>query len=323
MKTSDRKTIKILGERNISLNLDNTAHHAHITKIGKALSSPIRLQMMNLLKINPTSLLEISEAMGLPVSSTALHIKCLEDARLIITESQPGIRGSMRVCLCTTQSIHIDAAEQALDQEDKTITVEMPVGNFYQWEVEPTCGLADENGSMDTYDNPKSFYSPYRMNAQLVWFQQGYVEYRFPNHCDNHILPEEISFSLELCSEAPGYMENWPSDITISINNQELGIYRSPGDFGSRHGLLTPAVWQHGRTQYGLLKTFSVRKNGGYIDGVMVNPKINIENLNLNMNPFISLKIEIKSDAEHIGGINIFGEKYGDFKQGIIMRIIY
>lgn len=323
MKKSERKTIKIIGERNISLNLDNEAHHAQIAKIGKALSSPIRLKIMNLLKINPMPLLEISEIMGLPVSSTALHIKCLEDANLVITESQPGIRGSMRVGLCITQSIHIDALEQALDQEKKIITVEMPVGCFYQWDVEPPCGLADENGMMDSYDNPKSFYSPSRMNAQLIWFQQGYIEYRFPNHCDSYILPEEISFSLELCSEAPGYMENWPSDITLSINNQELGIYRSPGDFGSRHGLLTPAVWQYGRTQYGLLKTFSVRKNGGYIDGVLVNPNINIENLNLNKALYISLKIEIKPDAEHIGGINIFGEKYGDFKQGIIMRIIY
>ena len=37
----------------------------------------------------------------------------------------------------------------------------------------------------------------------------------------------------------------------------------------------------------------------------------------------ISLVIAIKKDARHIGGINLFGEKYGDFPQGIVMSLIY
>ena len=38
---------------------------------------------------------------------------------------------------------------------------------------------------------------------------------------------------------------------------------------------------------------------------------------------YISLKIEIKDNAKHIGGINIFGEKYGDYPQGIVMNLTY
>ena len=34
-------------------------------------------------------------------------------------------------------------------------------------------------------------------------------------------------------------------------------------------------------------------------------------------------KIEIKEDAKNIGGINIFGEKYGDHPQGIVMNLTY
>lgn len=318
------KNIKIMGERDILLSMENEHHQTRIAKIGKAISSPVRLQMMNLLTINPLSVQEIAKALSIPVSSTAMHIACLEDAQLVITETQPGLRGSMRVCLCTMRSIHIDATEPEFDLQAKSFTVDMPVGNYFNWSVEPTCGLADMNGMMGSYDTPKSFYSPGRMNAQLIWFQQGFMEYRFPNYCEGQSqYPQEISFSLELCSEAPGYADNWPSDITISANNHELGTYRSPGDFGARRGILTPDVWQYGRTQYGLLKTFAVRSKGSYIDGELVNPAVTIESLGLDQSSYISFTIQIKEDAEYVGGINLFGEKYGDHPQGIVMRIIY
>lgn len=96
-----------------------------------------------------------------------------------------------------------------------------------------------------------------------------------------------------------------------------------PGDFGARRGRLTPHSWPSGRTQYGLLKTFSVRENGGYLDGLPVNQEIALQDLDLHQKPYITLRIEIKKDAAHIGGINIFGEKYGDFPQGIVMNLVY
>lgn len=319
----NKKPIKIIGERDMSLNLSNKTHHEHIMKIGKALSSPVRLHILNLLKVKALSIQEIAQMLDIPISSTAHHISCLEEAKMVVTESQPGLRGSMRVCICSMQSIHIDGAEPSLDPNKNNITIHMPIGNYYCCDVEPTCGLADEDGILDTYDSPKSFYSPLRMKAQLIWFQQGRIEYRFPNHCDNEIMPKEISFSMEICSEAPGYMEDWPSDITISVNNKELGTYRSPGDFGARPGILTPPAWGNNRTQYGILKTFSFRESGGYIDGTLVNPNITINDLHLQDAPYISLGIEIKDDAEYVGGINIFGEKFGDYPQGIVMKITY
>ena len=314
---------KIIGERDIELYLCNPNHQEQIVKIGKALSSPVRLNILSLLRNTALSLQEIADILHIPVSSTALHIKTLEDARLIVTETQPGIHGSMRVSICSLQSFHLETHYADADIANNTITLDMPVGNYHNFDIQPTCGLADENGILDVYDNIRSFYSPLRTKAQLLWFQQGYVEYRFPNLC-NPLLPlYSISFQLEICSEAPGFLENWPSDITISINGREVTTYCSPGDFGARPGRLTPSSWPKGRTQYGLLKTFSVRENGGYLDGRLVNPDIALKDLSINECPYISLKIEIKKDADHIGGINIFGEKYGDYPQGIVMNLVY
>ena len=39
--------------------------------------------------------------------------------------------------------------------------------------------------------------------------------------------------------------------------------------------------------------------------------------------PYISVRIGIKEDAEHIGGVNIFGSSFGDYPQDILMRIEY
>ena len=323
MAGKEKRTIQIIGERNIRLHLSNPSHREKITKIGKALSSPIRLEILDMLKTTPRSLQEIASILNIPLSSAALHIKTLEAAQLVITESQPGFHGSMRVCLCSMQSFHLETFDADIDSASKTISLDMPIGNYWDCGIHPTCGLADENGPIDAYDTIQSFYTPARVKAQLIWFTKGYLEYRFPN-IHNPLLPlVEISFSMEICSEAPGFLENWPSDITISINNVEVGTFHSPGDFGTRRGKLTPPIWPNGNTQYGFLKTFSVRERGSYLDGKPENPLIGLSDLDLERYPYISLKIAVKEDAGNVGGINIFGEKYGDYPQGIIMNLSY
>ena len=318
-----KRPLKINGERDIRLHLANLDHHEKIAMIGKALSSPVRLKILDILKDAVLSIQEIADTLHIPFSSTALHVKVLEDAGLILSESRPGVHGSMRVSTCVMQSFFLQTFDSETDSVNNTITLDMPVGNYYQCEISPTCGLADENGIIDAYDNITSFYSPLRSKAQLLWFHKGYIEYRFPNVCNSLLELHEISFSMEICSEAPGFHENWPSDITISINDVEIGTYCSPGDYGARRGRLTPSTWPNGRTQYGILKSFSLRNDGGYIDGELVNRTVNLDMINIHEKAYISLKIEIKDNAKHIGGINIFGEKYGDYAQGIVINLVY
>ena len=323
MAGKEKRTVRIIGERNLYLHLSNPEHQKKITKIGKALSSPVRLQILDMLKNTSRSLQEISTLLNIPLSSTALHIKTLEDAKLVVTESQPGIHGAMRVCICSIQSLHLDTFDADADSENKTMSIDMPIGNYTDCQVNPTCGLADEHGIIDVCDTNISFYSPKRMNAQLIWFYSGYIEYRFQNLYNPLIPLKELSFCMEMCSEAPGFLENWPSDITISINGLEAAVYHCPGDFGARRGKLTPPIWPNGNTQYGILKTFSVRNNGTYIDGLLVKQTVTLKDLNIEARPYITLRIEVKEDTNHVGGINLFGEKYGDHAQGIVMNLTY
>lgn len=323
MPQKQKKAIRIIGERNINLNLSNPGHQERIVKIAKALSSPVRVQILDMLKNTPRSLQEISSILNIPISSTSLHIQKLEEASLVVTETQPGIHGSMRVCICSVQSLHIETFDSNIDSVNKTVSLEMPIGNYFNCSITPTCGLANEHGPIGAYDSEASFFSPSRTSAQLIWFNQGYLEYRFPNICAPLLSISELSFSMELCSEAPGFMENWPSDIIVSVNDVEIGVFHSPGDFGTRRGKLTPPTWANGNTQYGFLKTFSVQRQGSYLDGVPENPNVTLDQLNLRDAPYISLKISVNDTCENGGGVNLFGKQYGDYPQGIVMNITY
>ena len=75
-------------------------------------------------------------------------------------------------------------------------------------------------------------------------------------------------------------------------------------------------------TQFGLLKTRSINSEGSFLDFVKVSD-VTINDIKLNNQPYLSIKIEIKDDAKNIGGINIFGEKFGDYPQGIVLKIKY
>ncbi len=46
---------------------------------------------------------------------------------------------------------------------------------------------------------------------------------------DQHL--EMLEISMEIASEFPFSNNNWPSDITFSLNNKYLGTWTSPGDF--------------------------------------------------------------------------------------------
>lgn len=315
---------KIIGDRHKFFDIANEKQYDSIIRICKALSTKERLDIVRLLRTESMSIVEIANKLNIAVSSTAFHVKCLEDADIIITETKPGMRGSMRLCSHNFEKIEMELLSDYIKVSEKNISINMPIGLFYNIDVYPTCGMADENGNIIVaYDNPKIFYDPKRVNAQLIWFHKGYIEYRFPNKDLIDINIKNISFSVELCSEAPGYMQEWPSDISIIVNNKLIGVYRSNGDFGERRGVLTPKNWSSYSTQYGILKTFSISKDGTFIDGVLFNKDVNIENININGGYYISFIIAVNENSKYVGGVNIFGEKFGDYSQDIIMRVHY
>jgi len=303
-------------EKNNKLNFANIKE---ITAVGKALSSETRIEVLKLLAREPLNVNEIAERLNIPASSAAMHVRVLEEAKIIRTELKPGIRGSMKVCIKQIDEISLQLLQE---KKENVEVISMPIGNYVDYEVYPTCGIVSEKGHIDEEDEPRCFYNSDRTEAKLLWFGKGYVEYRFSNARIQNENVKSVSISVELCSEAADYNLDTASDITLWINGIDAGTWNCPSDFGGRKGKLNPDWWPDKNTQYGKLKVWKINSTGTYINQEKVSD-IPLKEYSVTANPYISIRIGIKENAVNVGGVNIFGDCFGDYPQNILMKFKY
>jgi predicted transcriptional regulator len=289
----------------------------------KGLASDVRISMLKLLKSGPRNVNQIAEALALPQSTVSSNLQVLEDVGLITTENQKARKGSQKICRSAFSEILVAFREDVPGpKNDDTIEVAMPLGLYTQFEVTSPCGLCSKDGVIGLLDVPDTFLDPERMKAGLLWFTRGFVEYQFPNNTKLNKAPAKaIEFSMELSSEVPGTAADWPSDIFVEINGVGVGQWTSPGDFGDKRGVYTPAWWKLAGSQYGKLKNWRINGDGSFIDGVRISD-VTLDDLGIDAHRSIRLRIGVREDAEHPGGINIFGRGFGNYDQDIVLRIL-
>ena len=71
-----------------------------------------------------------------------------------------------------------------------------------------------------------------------------------------------------------------------------------------------------------IAREWKVDETGAYIDGMKISD-VTISDLSISENESIKLRIGIKEDARNVGGINLFGRKFGNYKQDIVLRYRY
>lgn len=288
----------------------------------KGLASAIRVKILKLLHVEGAmNGNEIAEKLELPQSTVSTNLQILESAGLIRTETQKARKGNQKICHSTFDEVLVMFKEDISPLRSNAIEVAMPLGLYTSCEVSAPCGLCSTEGIIGLLDVPDTFLDPDRMKAGLIWFTRGYVEYQFPNNAklgQNKI--ESMEVSLELSSEVPGTSADWPSDITVSINGTEIGTWTSPGDFGDKRGVYTPDWWKLKGSQYGKLKGWRVTADGTYVDGLKISP-VSLKDLDLENHHSIRLRIAVKEDAKHPGGLNIFGRGFGNYDQDIVLRL--
>lgn len=287
----------------------------------KAFASPARVRVLKLLhRQGPMNVNEIAQSLDLPQSSVSANIQQLEDAGLIRTEVQRARKGNQKICHSLFDEVLVMFKDEP-EAARNVIEVAMPLGLYTSCQVTAPCGLCSRQGIIGLLDVPDTFLDPGRMDAGLIWFTRGYVEYQFPNN--SRLMQgdlDSIDFSMELSSEVPGTDANWPSDITISVNRVDIGTWTSPGDFGDQRGVFTPDWWKLKGSQYGKLKSFRVTRDGTYVDGMKISP-VALKDLDLDKHRSIRLRVAVRDDARHPGGINIFGRGFGNYDQDIVMRL--
>ncbi len=289
----------------------------------KSLASEVRLRILQLLsRRGPRNVNQVADELGLPQSTISANIQVLVDAGLVQTRSQKAKKGSQKICHSTFSELLIAFKDEAAPQPGNAIAVEMPLGLYTRCEVSAPCGLCSKDGVIGLLDVPETFLDPDRMRTGLLWFTRGFVEYQFPNNAKlGAAPPTALELSMELSSEVPGTSKDWPSDITIAINGHEIDTWTSPGDFGDRRGTYTPEWWKLSGSQYGKLKQWRVSAEGTFCDGAKVSGTT-LGMLSLDSHRSIRVRVGVKDEARHPGGLNIFGRGFGNHDQDMVLRLI-
>ena len=292
-------------------------------EIFKALGSELRINIIKLLQENhEMNMNELATSLGITNGALTGHIKKLEESGIIQVMTERGSHGNQKVCKVSFDKIVVDVESEENEEDQNIYNTEVKVGHYSDYEVYPTCGLATSQAIVGEVDDPRYFSHPDRINAGILWFTKGYIEYIIPNLLPSATKIDQITVSLEISSEAPGINNDWPSDISILLNDVKIGTWTSPGDYGDVQGIFTPDWWFPNWNQYGLLKMIVINKKGTFVDGLKISD-VTINEFNLDYKSTVRFKFEIEEDAKNVGGITIFGSEFGNYNQDIKVRIAY
>jgi predicted transcriptional regulator len=297
-------------------------------ELWECFSSPTRVRMIELLRDKPMNLKDLAEKLEISTAIVSRHVQQLESAGLLTSDSAPAERGRQKICRLLHDRLTIifrqspDASDTDSFEDGSGYRVSIPIGHYANVQVKPTCGLASSRKYIGMRDDPRYFVDPERMEAQHLWFASGFVEYRIPNYLVSTTKPTVFRVTLEIGSEAPGYREDWPSDIEFFVNDVTVGKWTSPGDYGSSRGLLTPPWWIDGDSQHGSLKTLMVTEEGAFIDGVAIS-NVSISELGIRPGGDIRFRISASESATYPGGVSLYGKQFGNYPQDIEVMIRY
>lgn len=288
--------------------------------IFKALSSEIRIQILELLAKNQSlNLNDLANRLNLSNGAITMHIKKLEDSGLIEINTTGGKHGIQKICYLNKDTLMVDLRSKDIDN---LYEVEIQVGHYSDYQAIPTCGLATKDSIIGDFDDPRYFADPERINSEIIWLTEGFLEYRIPNYLKSNQSFREIQFSLELGSEAPGYCDNYPSDIFFYVNGIEIGSWTSPGDFGDKRGTFNPEWWPPHLNQYGMLKLIRINKEGSFIDGCRISD-VGLNQIQLDYKSELTFRIAVNERSVNKRGLTIYGKHFGNYSQDLLARVLY
>lgn len=287
----------------------------------ESLASSTRLKIINFLRDEKKSVSDIAKFLGISKAITTRHIQKMEDAGLLDSERGTGENRNKKMVFLKVDNIHI-AFPEKIYRSYEVYSTDLKLGHFTNFEVSPTCGIATIDNVIGKADDPKFFMDSERMNASLLWFSKGYVEYTIPNFIKDTQNPKLLEISFELASEFPVSNNSWPSDITLYINNLKVAVLSIPGNFSDVRGIFTPSWWRDEFSQYGLLKHVRINEIDTGVEGEKCSD-ITVDDLNLHSSPFIKIRFSIDDDAKNKGGLTLFGKGFGNHDQNILVNTYY
>lgn len=71
-----------------------------------------------------------------------------------------------------------------------------------------------------------------------------------------------------------------------------------------------------------MLKLIRINQQGAFIDGCRIS-EVTIDDINLNYKSDITLRLSVTDESENKGGLTIFGKRFGNFSQDLLVRVLY
>lgn len=304
----------MLKDIHIALGKDNQ----EILELSRALSSPQRLEILQLLNTSSFSVKELADYIGAPLSSTLLNVNILSECGLVEVKEIFTKNGKSKICSRNCDRIGVDIfREEFISNNHLSHTI--AIGNYcdYKVPVNAGCGIATKEHTLGVDNDTDVFFHEEHYKAAYIWLTEGFLKYKVSKKLLPHKL-NHLSISFEVCSEAPFYRNDWKSDITLILCGKEIGTWTSLGDYGGRRGKNNPKWWPDALTQFGVLTNWDIRKDGTYVNDNKISD-VTLDDIDFKSSDCLSLEIGVKKDAKYCGGLSLFGKNFGDYAQDIIM----
>ena len=292
-------------------------------EIFRTLGSEVRMRIVQLLAANgEMNMNELAEALDLTNGAVTSHVRKLEQSGIIGVKTEPSGRGTQKVCSLLVDQL-LFSVHPAEEQDNvKVYETQIGVGLYSDYSVKPGCGLAGAEGLIGPEDDTRSFAYPERIGAELLWFHDGYIEYRIPNLLPDHQQIVQLTLSFEISSADQGIPGDTLSDIGFYLNGRYLGEWKSIPSPDSARGIFTPEKWSRPERQHGFLKMLVLNQMGAFLDGVKISDEFR-DSAFVDESGGIVLRFEVHPREGREGGFAIYGEGFGNYKQGIQARIHY
>ncbi len=287
----------------------------------KALGSPVRLGIVKMLAGNRKMTLgELGASLDLSPAALTPHIQKLQSLGVIQVERN-GNSGA-KICSLAINQFFLDIGGTDKEIAARIVESSLAIGDFSDCRALPPCGAA----SRDRYllmDQPSGFTRIRGQDVQLLWFIDGWIEYRIPNQIPEGHFLVQLTLSLELSSSLWGAEPEQQGDIHFTLNGRDLGnwVTFSPSAFS--RGIYTPSWWTGRQMQHGFLKMLVLNHTGVFLDGKQIHAFSNNDGLDQIGGSELVFRMTTHSETGHKGGLALYGKDFGSYRQGINVRMHY
>ena len=290
----------------------------------KTLGSEVRMQIVSLLSANEQmNLGELAHELGVTQGALTAHIRMLEQQGLIQVEMRHSARGLQKVCSLKDNEILLNVYPSFEENNTNVYKTEVQIGHYTDYSVHAGCGLVTDSSLVGAADDPRVFAYPERLDAQMFWLHDGYIEYRIPNLLPEHHRIVQLTISVEMSCAEQGSEEDLTSDVDYYLNGRSIGNWIAGTENRSvTHGIYTPAWNVSPMRQHGFLKMLVINNVAIFIDGVKVRGTGNDWPF-LDENGEMRFRIESHPSEEHPGGIALYGDRFGNYNQNIQVIVHY